>query len=71
MAASSAIVGYHVDDEGHWVAELECGHNQHVRHKPPFIERPWVLSEAGRRAKVGTLLPCPKCVNGAPRDNGS
>jgi uncharacterized protein DUF3565 len=30
------IVGYHQDDERHWVAELECGHAQHVRHDPPW-----------------------------------
>ena len=23
------IVGFHQDDEQHWVAELECGHTQH------------------------------------------
>ncbi|MCP4433136.1 MAG: DUF3565 domain-containing protein, partial [Gammaproteobacteria bacterium] len=42
-----AIVGYHRDEENHWVAELECGHNQHVRNSPPFINRPWVESESG------------------------
>ena len=26
------ITGFHLDEEGYWVAELECGHNQHVRH---------------------------------------
>ena len=26
------ITGYHTDEEGHWVAQLACGHNQHVRH---------------------------------------
>jgi len=29
------IIGYHQDEEKHWAAELECGHNQHVRHQPP------------------------------------
>ena len=29
------VTGFHQDEEGHWVAELECGHNQHVRHDPP------------------------------------
>ncbi|HNL36500.1 MAG TPA: DUF3565 domain-containing protein, partial [Agitococcus sp.] len=30
-----AIVGFHTDEENHWVAELACGHNQHTRHNPP------------------------------------
>ena len=31
-----------------WVAELECGHTQHVRHDPPWTNRPWVsLSRDG------------------------
>ena len=29
------VTGFHQDEEVHWVAELECGHNQHVRHDPP------------------------------------
>ena len=34
------IDGFHQDEEGHWVAELRCGHGQHVRHAPPFWQRP-------------------------------
>ena len=34
-----AIVGFHLDEEQHWVAELACGHNQHVRHTPPWQNR--------------------------------
>ena len=63
------IVGYHQDDELHWVAELECGHNQHVRHNPPWTNRPWVVSEEGRASKIGVTLACKKCDEGAPRDN--
>lgn len=62
------ITGFHQDDEGHWVAELACGHNQHVRHNPPFVERPWVTTAAGRHAKLGTMLACRKCDDGAPPD---
>ena len=62
------IVGYHTDDEGHWVAKLACGHNQHVRHQPPWIERPWVVTEAGRRSRLGLKLECVKCERGEPRD---
>ena len=65
----SAIAGFHTDEGGDWVAELACGHNQHVRHRPPFQNRPWVVSEAGRRARLGVELDCKKCDEGAPRDN--
>ena len=55
------ITGYHKDDEGDWVAELECGHGQHVRHNPPWVNRPWVLTPEGRNAQLGKLLDCKKC----------
>lgn len=54
--------GFHCDDEGDWVAHLECGHTQHVRHRPPFQVREWVQSEAGRRGRIGALLECPLCA---------
>lgn len=62
------IVGYHRDEEGHWVARLACGHSQHVRHAPPWQERPWVITAHGRRAHLGNLLECLKCDRGAPQD---
>ena len=62
------IIGYHLDEENHWVAKLACGHNQHVRHQPPWTERPWVITEAGRRSRLGLMLACVKCDRGAPRD---
>ena len=55
------ITGFHQDDEGHWVAELECGHTRHVRHQPPWEERPWVLTAEGRSSRLGTMVPCPEC----------
>ncbi|UTM58598.1 DUF3565 domain-containing protein [Photobacterium sp. CCB-ST2H9] len=62
------IVGYHQDEEGDWVAELGCGHFQHVRHRPPFICRPWVTTAARRKEKLGFLLNCKKCDLGEPAD---
>ena len=56
-----SITGFHQDDEGHWVAELACGHNQHVRHDPPWQVRPWVLTDGGRRARLGERLDCVLC----------
>jgi hypothetical protein len=55
------ITGYHRDDEGHWVAELACGHRQHVRHDPPWQLRPWVTTPEGRDGRLGALLECPLC----------
>ncbi|WP_323845946.1 DUF3565 domain-containing protein [Microbulbifer magnicolonia] len=63
------IAGYHRDEEDHWVAELACGHNQHVRHDPPWQNRPWVTTESGRESMLGHLLNCVKCDEGAPPDN--
>ncbi|WP_413231726.1 DUF3565 domain-containing protein [Marinobacter sp.] len=65
------ITGYHLDDEGHWVAELACGHDQHVRHDPPWINRPWVIAPEGRRQHLGTQLDCRKCDDGAPKDRSA
>ena len=58
-----AIVGFHQDGEGHWVADLECGHSQHVRHDPPWQVRPWVVTEEGRRRVLGTPLQCVHCAS--------
>ncbi len=55
------IIGFHRDEEDHWVAELDCGHGQHMRHTPPFFERPWTQTEEGRRSRLGTTVECVKC----------
>src|SRR5215831_5906142 len=55
------IVGFHQDEEGAWVAELSCGHRQHVRHNPPWQQREWVTTEDGRRGKLGVELDCRYC----------
>lgn len=59
------IVGYHKDEEGDWVADLECGHGQHVRHEPPWWLRPWTLTPQGRASRLGTTLTCKLCDEGA------
>ena len=55
------IAGYHEDDFGDWVAELSCGHNQHLRHRPPFQVRPWALDPVGRAEHYGSAIDCPLC----------
>ena len=62
------IIGYHLDSENHWVAELICGHFQHVRHEPPLTTRPWVLTESGRESMLGYQLYCKKCDRNEPKD---
>ncbi|WP_261844530.1 DUF3565 domain-containing protein [Aliamphritea ceti] len=63
------IIAFHTDNEQDWVAELICGHNQHVRHNPPWTNRPWVLTVTGRDQFIGFPLACKKCQRGEPRDN--
>ena len=55
------IVGYHQDEESHWVAELRCGHGQHVRHDPPWQVREWVTTAEGRASRLGAELECVRC----------
>ena len=55
------IVGFHLDGNLDWVAELECGHQQHVRHNPPWTHRHWVTTAEGRHAHIGFELRCLAC----------
>ncbi|WP_420992606.1 DUF3565 domain-containing protein [Cupriavidus sp. 30B13] len=65
------IVGFHLDDEHHWVAELECGHGQHMRHDPPWQMRPWTQTAPGRAARIGARVDCLKCDRGEPPADGA
>lgn len=60
-AMRQAIIGFHQDEEQHWVADLACGHSQHVRHTPPWQNRPWVMTKQGRQEKLGIELNCLLC----------
>jgi hypothetical protein len=62
------IIGFHQDENGDWVARLACGHNQHVRHNPPWQNRPWVTKPLSREQHLGQMLECVKCNINAPRD---
>ena len=59
------IVGFHQDEEQHWVADLDCGHPHHVRHDPPWQVRPWVITPEGRTSHLGTVLVCARCADGS------
>lgn len=56
-----SILDFKLDEAGEWTAILSCGHPQHVRHKPPFENREWILSEEGRNSKLGQVLNCVRC----------
>lgn len=55
------ITEFRQDEAGDWVALLDCLHRQHLRHRPPFVERAWVLSAEGRAQHLGATLDCPLC----------
>lgn len=62
------VVAFGQDSAGDFVARLSCGHNQHVRHDPPWQDRHWVLTEQGRARHLGHSLDCVKCEQGLPKD---
>ena len=55
------IIGFHQDPDHVWIADLECGHAQHVRHDPPWTLRPWVGTAEGRATQLGQKLVCKLC----------
>jgi len=66
------IVAFRQDQRREWIAVLECGHTQHVRHNPPFQERAWVLTPEGRQRFIGMTIDCARCEiklrHAEPRD---
>jgi hypothetical protein len=50
------IVGFRRDEHEEWLAELSCGHTQHVRHRPPLCD-----VEAGGETACSAHLVCPEC----------
>ena len=61
MAVTQKIIEFMQDEEGDWIAILQCGHRQHVRHEPPWQNRPWVISSEGRDSMLGKELQCKEC----------
>lgn len=55
------ITGFHEDDCDDYVADLACGHGQHVRHQPPFRLRPWIVDPVQHAERIGATLDCPLC----------
>ncbi|MGH8176993.1 MAG: DUF3565 domain-containing protein, partial [Steroidobacter sp.] len=59
------IVDYAMDPGGERIAILDCGHPQHIRHNPPFINRAWTLTQEGRNGMLGQSLNCVRCDEAA------
>jgi len=55
------IIGLHQDEAQDWVVDLACGQQQHVRHAPPWLNRPWGVSPEGRQSRFGSSLDCKHC----------
>ncbi|ETX03859.1 DUF3565 domain-containing protein [Candidatus Entotheonella palauensis] len=60
------IIGFHQDEANDWVADLACGHTRHVRHQPPWFNRPWVVTPEGRQQYLGYELFCKTCAELTP-----
>src|SRR5690606_5882716 len=59
---SARLLGFHQDGDGHWVAELSCGHTQHLRHQPPWQNRAWILDPLERQRHLGRPFACGWCA---------
>jgi hypothetical protein len=55
------IIRFEKDEEDDWMAIMSCGHSRHVRHNPPWFNRPWVELPEGRAPFLGIELNCKKC----------
>jgi len=67
------VTGFYQDEVGDWIATLSCGHQRHVRHKPPLSNYPWVMTKEGRQGYVGVEVACRLCQEQAveQREMGS
>jgi len=61
------IARFEQDDASDWVAVLACGHRQHMRHRPPTVDRAWVLDPAQRDARLGSPINCKECETAMSR----
>lgn len=60
----TTIYDFRQDDLGRWQVLLTCGHTNPVRHRPPYVNRPWVLTREGRQERIGQPWRCRECRNG-------
>jgi hypothetical protein len=56
VGVARKIVDFHLDESLDWVADLECGHQQHLWHNPLWTTRHWVTTPQGRYEHLGCGL---------------
>jgi len=61
MPVSRTIASHRKDDAGTRVLGLDCGHERHVRHSPPWSHYPWALDDAACDRKLGESIECAHC----------
>lgn len=61
MPVPRTILAFEQDQQGDWIAQLDCGHRRHVRHRPPLSSFAWVEQAEGRAAHVGEQIECGRC----------
>lgn len=59
---ATVLLGFHHDEDNHWVADLSCGHTQHLRHQPPWQNRAWVTDPLERQRHLGQPFACGWCA---------
>ena len=69
--ARRRIVDFHEDGAGQWVADLECGHAQHMWHDPPWQHRPWTRTPEGRASFIDVEIECPLCDRPEPGEGSA
>ena len=55
------IIAFRQDEDSQWIGDLDCGHSLHFRHNPPWMDRLWVTTEAGRARFIGHEMECTQC----------
>lgn len=55
------MLSFETDEQGDWLARLDCGHRRHIRHRPPIDDYPWIADPAARASKLGAAIECDRC----------
>ncbi|MEM7159824.1 MAG: DUF3565 domain-containing protein [Myxococcota bacterium] len=56
------IEGFTRESEDAVVLHLHCGHDRHVRHRPPMEVHEWATDDDRCRERVGQSIECLRCT---------